>query len=187
MSRVIYSMSVSLDGYVATPDGSLEFAHVDEELHAAFNDEARAVGTMLNGRRMYELLAAFWPTADQDPAAPAVYRDFARIWRDTPKVVFSRTLRSADWNTRIVREDPAGEVRRLKEQDRNDMDVGGPTLASVLIREDLVDEFRMYVNPVVLGAGIPYFPSLDRTLELRLLETREFAAGVVYLRYERVR
>ena len=187
MSRLFYSMSVSLDGYVAAPDGSLAFAHIDEELHQLFNEEARSVGTMLLGRRMYELLAPFWPTADQDPAATPAIRDFAEIWREKPKVVFSSTLDEVGWNGRLVRADPVEEVRRLKQLPDNDMDVGGPTLASALIAADLVDEFRMYLNPVVLGAGVPYFPRNGPRLELRLLETKRFDADVVYLRYERRR
>lgn len=187
MSKLIYSMSVSLDGFVATPDGSLDFAHVDDELHALFNEEARSVRTMLYGRRMYELLVAYWPSGDRDPNATPAMREFAVIWRDKPKVVFSKTLKEVGWNSRLVRDDPVEEVRRLKQQPDNDMDIGGPTLASSLIQADLVDEFRMYVNPVVLGDGIPYFPRLDRRLELRPLETKRFGGGVVYLRYERAR
>lgn len=187
MSKLIYSMSVSLDGYVATRDCSLDFVHVDEELHEFFNDEARSVATMLFGRRMYELMVLHWPTRDQDPDATPVERDFARIWRGKPKVVFSSTLEKAEWNTRLVRGDPVEEVRRLKEQPDNDMDVGGPTLAASLIAADLVDEYRLYVNPVVLGAGIPFFPKLEQSLDLRLLETRRFDGDVVYLRYERSR
>ena len=112
-------------------------------------------------------------------------RDFARIWRDKPKVVFSNTLDQVDWNRRLVRGDAVEEVRRLKQQPDHDMDVGGPTLASTLIKADLVDEFRMYVNPMVLGTGIAYFRALDRRLELRLVETGRFGGDVVYLRYER--
>jgi len=187
VSKLIYSMSVSLDGYVATPDRSLDFVYVDDELHEVFNEEARSVGTMLYGRRMYELLVGYWPTGDQDPNATPAMRDFARIWRDKPKVVFSSTLDKVDWNTRLVRRDAMEEVRRLKQQPDNDMDVGGPTLASTLIEADLVDEFRMYVNPVMLGAGIPYFPRLGRRLDLHLIETRKFRGDVVHLRYERPR
>ena len=187
MSKLIYSMSVSLDGYVATRDRSLDFVHVDEELHSLFNDEARSLGTMLHGRHMYELMAGYWPTADSDPSATPAMRDFSRIWREKPKVVFSTTLEKAEWNTRIVSQDAVAEVQRLKSVPDNDMDVGGPTLAAELIRADLVDEFRMYVNPVVLGDGIPYFPPLERSLKLRLLEMRDYGGGVVYLAYEWLR
>ena len=187
MSKLIYAMSVSLDGFVAPPDGSLDFAHVDEELHEVFNEEARSVATMLHGRRMYELMAAYWPTADQDPNAPPVMRDFARIWRDKPKIVFSKTLDKVDWNSTLIRGDVVDEVRRLKQQPENDMDIGGPTVVAPLIDADLIDEYRMYVNPVVLGAGLPYLPPLAQHLELRLLEMRRFAGDVVYLRYQRTR
>jgi dihydrofolate reductase len=185
MSKLFYSMSVSLDGFVAPPDGSLDFVHIDDELHQLFNEEARSVGTMLYGRRMYELLAAYWPTGDQDPDATPVMHDFARIWRDKPKVVFSKSLDKVEWNSRLVRGDVVDEVRRLKQLPDNDMDVGGPTLALLLIETDLIDEYRMYVNPVVLGAGLAYFPRLAQPHQLRLLETRRFSGGVVYLRYER--
>ena len=187
MNKLYYSMSVSLDGYVAAPDGSIDFAHISEELHELFNDEARSVGTMLLGRHMYELLQPYWPTADQDPAASPAIRDFAEIWRAKPKVVFSSTLGAVDAMSRLVRTDPVAEVRRLKQLPDNDMGVGGPTLAAALIAADLVDEFRLYVNPVVLGGGVPYVPRDARRLELRLLETRRFPGEVVYLRYERAR
>jgi dihydrofolate reductase len=187
MSKVIYSMSVSLDGYAADALGSLGFVHVDDEIHEVFNEEARSVATMLYGRRMYELMAAYWPTGDEDPAATPAMRDFSRIWRDKPKVVFSRTLDKVAWSSRLVRGSASDEVRRLKAQPDNDMDVGGPELAGALIGDDLVDEFRMFVNPVVLGGGKPFFPKLDEPLELRLLESRRFSSGVVYLRYERAR
>lgn len=187
MSKLLYSMSTSLDGYVAAPDGSIDFAHISEELHELFNDEARSAGTMLLGRHMYELLQPYWPTADQDPAASPAIRDFAQIWREKPKVVFSSTLDTVDSMSRLVRTDPVAEVRRLKQLPDNDMGVGGPTLAAALIAADLVDEFRLYVNPVVLGGGIPYIPRSAPRLDFRLVETRQFPGGVVYLRYERAR
>jgi dihydrofolate reductase len=185
VSRVIYSLSVSLDGYVESATGSIDWTSPDDELHAFFNDETRGMGTLLHGRRTYELMASYWPTADQDPSAPATRADFARIWRETPKVVFSRTLDAVAWNSRLVREGAVEEVARLKQQPGNDMMVGGATLASTLIRHDLVDEFRLFLVPVVLGRGKPYFPGLDRQIEVRLVETRTFGSRVVYLRYER--
>ncbi len=130
MGKLIYSMSVSLDGFAATKDHSLDWVHVDEELHEVFNEEARQVGTFLYGRRMWELMSDYWPTGDTDPAATPVERDFARIWRQKPKVVFSRTLDQVDWNARLVREDAVAEVAQLKASSDQDMDVGGPTLAA---------------------------------------------------------
>jgi dihydrofolate reductase len=186
MGKLIYSMSVSLDGFVNGPDGSIEWVRVDEELHSAFNEEARSVGAFLYGRRMYELMTDYWPTAESDPSATPVEIEFARIWEEKPKVVFSRTLERVDWNSRLVHEGAADEVARLKAQPGFDMDIGGPTAASTLIPLGLVDEYRLYVNPVVLGAGTPFFPSLEDPIRLRLLETRTFGSGVVYLRYEAV-
>lgn len=185
MGRLIYSMSVSLDGFVETPTRSLDWVHIDEELHMYFNDEARAMRAFLYGRRMYELMTDYWPTAQADPAATPAMVDFARIWKDTPKIVFSTTLERVEWNSRLVRDDAAGEVARLKAQP-GDMDVGGPTIASTLLRAGLIDEIRVFVNPVILGAGAPFFGPLDERIDLRLMETRAFDAGVVLLRYETI-
>jgi dihydrofolate reductase len=184
MGRLIYSMSVSLDGFVETPDRSLDWVLVDEELHSFFNDEARALSAFLYGRRIYELMAGYWPTAATDPKSVPVELDFARIWSDKPKIVFSRTLERVDWNSRLVRDDAVEEVARLKAQPGFDMGVGGPTLASTLIRHGLVDEYRLYVNPVILGSGRPFFPTLEQPIGLKLVETRTFGSGVVLLRYE---
>jgi dihydrofolate reductase len=158
---------------------------VDDELHAFFNDEARAMSAFLYGRRMYELMTDYWPTAETDPSATPAMLEFARIWKDKPKVVFSRTLERVEWNSRLVRDDAADEVARLKAQP-GDMDVGGPTVAAPLIRLGLVDEYRLFVHPVILGAGTRFFPALDDRIGLRLQETRTFGSGVVYLRYETV-
>jgi dihydrofolate reductase len=184
MGKLIYSMSVSLDGFVETPSRSLDWVQVDEELHSIFNDQAREVSASLYGRRLYELMVDSWPTMETNPSATPAMLEFAGIWKATPKIVFSRTLEQVDWNSRLVRGDPVAEVARLKAQPGFDMDVGGPTLASTLIRAGLIDEYRPFVQPVILGAGTPFFPALDDRVGLRLLETRTFGSGVVYLRYE---
>lgn len=184
MSRLIYGMSVSLDAFVETPSRSLDWVQVDEELHAFFNDQAREVSASIYGRRMYELMADYWPTAESDPTASPAELEFAAIWREMPKIVFSRTLPEVGWNSRLVRGDPVEEVARLKAQAGFDMDVGGPTIAAPLIRAGLVDEYRIFVQPVILGAGKPLLPVLDAPIGLRLLETKTFRSGVVYLRYE---
>jgi dihydrofolate reductase len=177
-------MSVSLDGFIETPSRSLDWVLVDEELHSFFNDEAREMSAFLYGRRLYDLMVGYWPTAETDPAATPAMREFARIWRDKPKIVFSRTLERVDWNSRLVGDDAVAEVTRLKVQPGFDMSVGGATTASTLMRRGLIDEVRVFVQPVILGAGTPYFPALDDRIRLNLLETRTFGSGVVYLRYE---
>jgi dihydrofolate reductase len=101
MGKLIYSMSVSLDGFVETPNRSLDWVLIDEELHSFFNDEARGMSAFLYGRRMYELMVDYWPTAESDPTATPALLDFARIWKDKPKIVFSRTLERVGWNGRL--------------------------------------------------------------------------------------
>lgn len=186
MGKLIYAMSVSLDGFVETPSRSLDWVRVDEELHSFFNDQARELRASLYGRRMYELMVGYWPTAEADPTATPAMREFAGIWTRLPRIVFSRSLERVDEGSRLVRDDAAEEVARLKAQPAFDMDVGGPTLASTLIRAGLIDEYRLYVHPVILGAGTPFFPALDGRIGLTLRETRTFGSGVVYLRYETV-
>lgn len=186
VGKLIYLLNVSLDGFVETPDHSLDWTVVDEELHQWFNDQTRGLSASLYGRRLYELMADYWPTGDSDPQATAAEREFAAIWRDMPKIVFSSTLEKVDWNSRLVRGGDIGEeLDRLRGEFDGDLDVGGATLAASFIRRRLVDEFRLVVHPVVIGSGTPFFPpDMDRT-SLRLKETRVFDSGVTYLGYER--
>ena len=183
MGKLIYAMSVSLDGFADAPGHSLDWAQIDEELHSFFNNQSREISTSLYGRRMYELMFGYWPTAEADPDSTPVEVEFAGIWKSIPRIVFSTTLEEVDPGSRLVRAEAAEEVARLKAQ-RGDMDVGGPTLASTQMRAGLIDEFRLFVHPMILGAGTPFFAALDARIPLRLLETRTFSSGVVYLRYE---
>ncbi|MEU6226914.1 dihydrofolate reductase family protein [Streptomyces sp. NPDC047042] len=188
MRKVVLMMSVSLDGYFEGPNREIDWHLVDEELHRYFNQKAKAMGAFLEGRVTYQLMADFWPTydagADADSADPMV--EFAGIWRDMPKYVFSRTLEHADWNTTIVREIVPEEIRALKAQAGGDMAVGGAELAAEFLRHDLVDEFHLCVHPVLIGRGRPLFTDADHLTRLQLVETRTFGNGVVLLRYERV-
>jgi dihydrofolate reductase len=183
MGKLIYSLNVSLDGYVETPDHSLDWADVDEELHTWFNDRAREVDASLYGRRLYEVMAAYWPTGESDPSATESMREFARLWNATPKFVFSTTLASVDWNSRLVRGDVREALAAIRKEFDGDLDVGGPTLAAAFIRRGLVDEYRLLIHPVILGAGTPFFPSLEAPIRLRLIDERRFASGVMYLAY----
>ena len=187
MGRLIYTLNVSLDGFVETADHSPAWATPDDELLTWFNDTTRELDATIYGRRLYEVMAAYWPTGESDPASTEPMREFARIWNAMPKVVFSTTLPTVEWNSRLVRGDVAEELARLRQEFRGDLGVGGPTLAAEFIRRGLVDEYRLVVHPVVLGAGTPYFPPLDGPMRLRPIETRTFASGVVYLGYEAVR
>jgi len=186
MGRLIYSLNVSLDGFVETPDHSLDWATVDDELHTWFNDQARTLGASLYGRRMYELMADYWPTADADPSATDAMRDFARIWNPMPKIVFSTSLDHVEHNSRLVRGDVGAVLGHLRREFDRDLDVGGPSLAGQFVRRGLIDEYRLIVHPVVLGSGTPFWPGLDVPLRVRLNETRPFASGAVLLSYSRV-
>ncbi len=183
MGKLIYSLNVSLDGFVETPDHGLDWTSVDDELHTWFNEQSRRADAFLYGRRLYEVMAAYWPTAQSDPSATEPMLDFARVWTAKPKIVFSTTLDAVHWNSRLVTGDVGEELDRLKTEFDGDLDVGGPKLASEFIKRGLVDEYRLLVHPVVIGAGTPFFPLLSRVIRLRLSETRTFDSGVVYLGY----
>jgi dihydrofolate reductase len=185
MRKLIYSMGVSLDGFIAGPDGEIDWSAPDEELHRFHNRQTRELGAQLCGRRLYEEMA-YWETADENPSLPEHELEFARIWKDTPKIVFSKTLEKVEGNARLVRDGVAEEVAKLKEQPGRDLAVGGAGLASTCIELGLVDEYRLFVSPVVLGGGTPYFPALDERIRLELVETRTFGSRVVYVRYRRI-
>lgn len=183
MRKIMYALLVSLDGFIEAPGGDLSWANPDAELHQHFNDQERNLSTLLYGRRLYETMAAFWPTADEDPHAPPVVIEYAQIWKAKPKIVFSHTLAEVGWNAQLFQGDLETEVRRLKAMPGQDMSVGGPTLAASFMRLGLIDEYLLYVHPVILGDGKRMFPPLQDRIDLRLVETRTFSSGVVLLRY----
>ncbi len=185
MRRLIYSMGVSLDGFIAGPGGELDWTAPDEELHRFHNEQMQEIGVHLCGRRLYETMV-YWETAQEDPSATDYMLEFARIWQRLAKIVFSRTLAEVEGNATLVRGGLAEEVTRLKEQSGKDLAVGGAGLASACTRLGLIDEYRLFVSPVVLGAGTSYFPSLEERIDLELIETRTFGSRVVYLRFARV-
>jgi dihydrofolate reductase len=183
--KIVVMTSVSLDGYFEGPNRELDWHLVDDELHTHFNEELAAMSAFLHGRVTYELMAEFWPTADADPASTPPMVEFARIWRDMPKIVFSRTLQRAEWKTTIRREVRPDEIRELKEQPGGDMVLGGAELAAAFREHDLIDEYRLYVHPVLIGRGRHFFPPSDHGQAFQLAGTRTFGNGVVQLRYER--
>ena len=184
MRSVTYSMNLSLDGYIVGPDGGFDWTAPDEEVFRFWIDDIRQVGVHLLGRRLYETML-YWETADENPSATDYELEFARLWKDTPMIVFSKTLEKVEGNARLATDGVAEEVARLKEEPGQDLAVGGAGLASTCIKLGLVDEYRLFVNPVVLGGGTPYFPALDERINLELIETRTFASRVVYVRYRR--
>jgi dihydrofolate reductase len=181
MAKLLYVMNASLDGYIADEDGKFDWGAPDEEYYSFLNDLLRPVGTYLYGRRMYELMHV-WET---DPAAAAqspAAREFAAIWQAADKVVYSRTLAAASTTrTRIERDFDPEAVRQLKAAAGRDLTVGGPDLGAHAITAGLVDEYHLFVWPVVVGGGKRFFPARVR-LRLELLDERRFGSGVVYLR-----
>ena len=183
MGKIRYSMNVSLDGYIEDPDGAFDFAAPADDVHRAANDQVRRASALLMGRRMYEVLDEFWTAAATRDDLPEVMAEFAQVYVATPRVVFSDTLDRVPDGVRLVRSRNAvAEVTRLKRETDGELGVGGPGLAASLV--DLIDEFELYVMPVLVGGGKPYLATRDK-LRLRLAEHRLFASGAMYLRYER--
>jgi dihydrofolate reductase len=181
MAKLLYVMNASLDGYIADEDGNFDWGAPGEEYYSFINDLLRPVGTYLYGRRLYELMHVWEtdPAAAQSPAA----REFAEIWQSADKVVYSRTLATASTTrTRIERDFDPEAVRQLKAAAERDFTVGGPTLGADAIAAGLVDEYHLFVWPVVVGGGKRFLPDGVR-LQLELLDERRLGKGVVYLRY----
>jgi dihydrofolate reductase len=183
LPKLIYSTIASLDGYVADQNGNFDWGAPDEEVHTFVNNLERRVGTYLYGRRMYEVLAVWErPEAFDDPSP--VILDYAQIWQGADKVVYSRTLSSTSTaRTRIERDFDLAAVRELKASAHRDIAVGGPELAAHAIRGGLVDEYHVFLAPIIVGGGTPSLPD-DVRVELDLVDERRFASGFVYLHYQ---
>lgn len=185
MGRLIYSMIQSLDGYVADAAGKFDWAEPDEWVHTFVNQLQRPIGANLLGRRMYELMSA-WETLGTRGDEPAYIREFGELWRASDKVVYSTTLGSAfAARTRIERDFEPDAVRRMKDELVADISIGGPTLAAQAIAAGLVDEYQMFVVPVVVGGGTRCLPDGIR-LDLQLVDQRRFDNGTVYVSYRPV-
>ncbi len=182
MAKLIYSAISSLDGYVADADGVFDWAAPDEEVHAFVNDVLRPVGAYLYGRRMYEVMV-YWETAHTRADQSPVVRDFTEIWQAADKIVYSTTLETvSSARTRIERNFDPDAVRQLKASGGRDLTVGGPALAAQAIKAGLVDEYHLFVTPIVVGGGTASFPD-KACLTLDLLDERRFGNGMVYLHY----
>lgn len=181
MAQLTYTGITSLDGYIADREGNFSWSEPDEEVHAFVNDLEREVGTYLFGRRMYEVMAA-WESLGGN-GEPGYIQDYARIWQTADNVVYSTTLTTASTaRTRIEPVFNPEAIRQLKESSSREIGVGGATLAASVLAAGLVDECRLFLNPVVVGGGKQYLPD-GLGLKLELLEERRFGNGVVYLRY----
>ena len=182
MAKLIFSMIASLDGYIEDAEGRFDWSEPDAEVHAFVNDDSRTVGTYLFGRRLYEVMTA-WETLGTGDEDPAHIRDFARLWREADKVVYSRTLAAPSTaRTRIERDFDPAVVAEMKRTADRDLAIGGPELAAQAFRTGLIDECHLFLSPVIVGGGKRALPS-DVVLRLELKEQRRFDNGVVYLAY----
>lgn len=185
MRKLIYGMNLTLDGYIAAAGDDIGWSGPpSHELFQWWLDHDRASGLSLYGRRLWEAMSSYWPTADRQPGATPAETEFARNWRDTPKVVFSSTIDEVDWNTRLVTGDAIAEITRLKAGDGGPMTIGGATLAGAAVRAGLIDEYVIATHPVLVGGGTPFFPALDTWVNLNLVETLTLPGGIVLTRYD---
>ena len=182
MAKLIYSAITSLDGYVADENGNFDWAAPDEEVHRFVNDLERPIGTYLYGRRIYETMV-YWETAHTLPDQSPVALDFAQLWQAADKIVYSKTLDTpSSARTRIERDFDPDAVRRMKASAERDISVGGPDFAAQAIKAGLVDEYHLFLTPIIVGGGKQSLPDNVR-LELKLLDERRFGNGVVHLHY----
>ena len=184
MGDLIYSMGVSLDGYAEDAQGGFGWSAPDEEVHALANREAHEASAFVFGRRMYEALDDHWMRAAREEGRPPVEAEFAAAYAATPRYVVSDSLEAARNGATLVRRTEArATVQRLTAESGTHVGVAGPAFAASLV--DLIDEFRMWMNPVAVGGGTPFFPAGAAQLDLRLVECRPFPSGTLWLRYRR--
>ena len=185
MRKIFLFMMVSLDGYFEGPDHELDWHNVDPEFNKFATSQLKEVDLLLFGRRTYELMANYWPTVDAKKDDPSV----ARLMNEIPKIVFSKTLKSINWqNTRLVTENAVNIVSKLKEQTGKEIGIFGSSDLSVSFLEaGLLDELRIMANPVVLGRGKPLLQGLKTRIKLSLTEEKKFGSGNVLLYYHLVK
>jgi dihydrofolate reductase len=187
-NKIIVWMQMTLDGYTAGPNGEFDWPTMRGELHEYVVDSLRGAGAFCYGRHVYDMMASYWPTADEDPASTKPQIDYARIWKPMPKLVFSTTLHTTEWSTTVIDHVDETEVKEVAGRAEGDVYLfGGAGIVSEFARKDLVDEYQIFLHPIVLGAGTPLFPALPERQPMSLVETRQFDDSVVSLRYSRNR
>jgi dihydrofolate reductase len=194
MGRMTYWMNVSIDGYIERAAGEHAVDHVEDappwlrieqKLHEHFNEQARGLSLMVEGRIVYEMMESFWPAAARDSSLPEYLREFGRIWTGAPKVLVSRKRTSAGHNTRIVGgADAITQLAAIRDETDGTIGVGGATLATQLLQHGLLDELLLYTHPAILGSGRPLFDEVTEQLDCDLLEHATFENGVALNRYQ---
>jgi dihydrofolate reductase len=186
MRKVILSNLVTLDGFFAGPNGELDWHIVNEEFNGYANDLLSKVDALLFGRVTYQLMADYWPAAATNPSTPKSDLEIADKMNNLPKIVFSKTLQEVKWNnSRLVKVNIAEEISKMKQQPGKDMVIfGSGSIVTTFMQLGLIDEYRILVNPVVLGNGNPLFKGINDKQNLKLLKTRVLSSGVVILYYQ---
>ena len=186
MRNLISLVHTSLDGFTAGPEGELDWAIVDEELEQYVDDLLTTVDAAIYGRITYHMMESYWPTIPANPASRPHELNHSRWVENVSKIVFSRTLSAVEWNnTRLVKDHYAEEIIRLKHEPGGDMMIfGSPRLVHILTREGVIDEYRININPILLGGGIPLFNNTRNNMPLKLVEAKQGRSGVVMLNYQ---
>jgi dihydrofolate reductase len=186
MRKVVLFMHISLDGFAAGPNGELDWISYDQELEKYAEEIVSTVGAPLYGRVTYQMMESYWPTVLTNPASTKHDLEHAQWIENIPKIVFSKSLEKVAWNnTRLIKDNIVEEISKLKQQPGKDLVIfGSPGLAHTFMQLDLIDEYRLTVNPVVLGSGIPLFKDIKDRIDLKLLNAKTFGSGVIGLHYE---
>ncbi|HEX2905341.1 MAG TPA: dihydrofolate reductase family protein [Phototrophicaceae bacterium] len=188
MRKIIFLIHVSLDGLVAGPNGEMDWIVYNEEVEKYAHSLHATTDAAIYGRVTYQMMQGYWPTVLADPTAGEGDKNHARWYENATKIVVSRTLMAGGDKTLLIRDNLGPEIEKIKQQPgKNLWLLGSPTLAQAMMRLNLIDEYRINVNPVMLGRGRPLFAGLDDQRHLKLLEATPFKGGVVALRYETVR
>ena len=180
MRKVIAAINMTLDGFC---DHTAMIA--DDELHQHYNELLSNAGAVIYGRITYQLMESYWPTVVKNPTGNKPTDDFAVLIQDIPKIVFSHTLNNVEWkNARLAKKDVNEEVLDLKQQPGKDIFVGSPSLIVALTNLNLIDEYQLCVQPIILGSGLPLFKNITDRINLKLLKTKIFGSGSIVLCYE---
>jgi dihydrofolate reductase len=191
MRKIILFMHMSLDGFIASTDGDMNWATLNDDDMGKYliTDLLNTVDSVLIGRKLYQGFENYWPAAAADPATPKELADFAHWIEDSPKYVFSKTLETAGWkNSIIIKGDITEEIKKLKQLPGGDMVIfGGAGMSAVLVQLGLIDEYRFKLEPVILGKGRPLFKDVEVRRNLKLIKSKKFQSGVVGLYYKTVK
>jgi dihydrofolate reductase len=186
MRKLISFMHISLDGFVAGPNGEIDWVKVDEEIFDYVGKRVSEGDTALYGRKTFEMMESYWPTAGEQPNASKHDIEHSKWYKKIHKVVLSKTLKEANLtNTTIIRDNISESIKKIKQQSGPDIAVfGSPTAVHALIQLNIIDGFWFFLNPIVLGKGISLFTGINKTIKLKLLNTHQFTCGVIELSYE---